>query len=76
MKSLFGRFATKLKRFIGRTPRPSAMDWRAYHRVSKWTFGEPTIRSWGEGTVLQICSFCSIAKDVTILLGGGIEAIG
>jgi len=70
MNSLLRRLATKLKRIIGRTPQPSPMDWRAHHQVGRWTYGEPTIRSWGEGTVLRIGSFCLIAKDVTILLGG------
>ncbi len=38
--------------------------------VGKWSYGTPLIKSWGEGTNLTIGKFCSIAADVTVLLGG------
>jgi len=36
------------------------------------TYGEPTVHAWDPGPVtrLRIGRYCSIAKDVTILLGG------
>lgn len=38
--------------------------------IGKWTYGEPTILSWGEGATFRIGRYCSIARDVTIVLGG------
>jgi len=35
-----------------------------------FTYGNPTILSWGENTKLKIGKFCSISINVTILLGG------
>lgn len=35
-----------------------------------FTYGNPTILSWGEKTKLKIGKFCSIAPNVTIFLGG------
>lgn len=39
-------------------------------QVGDFTYGQPKVFSWGEGTVLKIGKFCSIAKGVTIFLGG------
>ena len=39
-------------------------------RIGKWTYGDPIIFSYNDGTRLVIGSFCSIASRVTILLGG------
>lgn len=38
--------------------------------VGDFTYGQPKICSWGEGTRLKIGKFCSIAWVVTIFLGG------
>ena len=40
--------------------------------VGVGTYGEPTVHAWDRGpdTRLQIGSYCSIANDVTIVLGG------
>lgn len=38
--------------------------------VGRGTYGEPKVLSWREGTTLVIGNFCSIATDVTILIGG------
>lgn len=35
-----------------------------------FTYGTPTIRTWGENAVLRIGKFCSIAQNVTVFLGG------
>lgn len=40
------------------------------YRIGKWTYGNPKIRSWGEGATLRIGAFCSIAEGVKIFLGG------
>jgi acetyltransferase-like isoleucine patch superfamily enzyme len=40
------------------------------YEVGRGTYGEPQIRHWGEPTTLKVGSFCSIAKNVTIFLGG------
>ena len=36
----------------------------------KYTYGNPTVREWGEGAKLTIGNFCSIAENVRIYLGG------
>jgi acetyltransferase-like isoleucine patch superfamily enzyme len=38
--------------------------------IGDWTYGEPTIRDWKQGSTLSIGRFCSLASGVTILLGG------
>lgn len=38
--------------------------------IGRWTYGELKIYSYNDGTKLRIGSFCSIASNVTILLGG------
>lgn len=40
------------------------------YEVGRGTYGKPIIRHWGEPTTLKIGAFCSIAKGVTIFLGG------
>jgi virginiamycin A acetyltransferase len=42
----------------------------AQYEIGDWTYGAPEVYTWGEGTVLNIGKFCSIAQKVTILLGG------
>jgi acetyltransferase-like isoleucine patch superfamily enzyme len=42
----------------------------ANYSVGEFSYGEPTILSWGEKATLTIGNFCSIAGGVTILLGG------
>jgi virginiamycin A acetyltransferase len=39
------------------------------HTIGRWTYGKPTVL-WGDGATLTIGSFCSIARDTVILLGG------
>ncbi len=41
-----------------------------YIHVGDFTYGKPNVLSWGEGASLYIGKFCSIAENVTILLGG------
>ena len=38
--------------------------------VGRGTYGEPTVLQWGEHAALRIGSFCSIARNVTIILYG------
>lgn len=38
--------------------------------VGEYTYGVPNIRWWGEKAKLRVGKFCSIARDVTIFLGG------
>jgi acetyltransferase-like isoleucine patch superfamily enzyme len=40
------------------------------YEIGEWTYGNPRIHSWDTKTKLRIGKFCSIAEDVTILLGG------
>lgn len=39
-------------------------------QMDAFTYGYPEVRSWGEGTVLTIGKFCSIADKVAVFLGG------
>ena len=41
-----------------------------YVKIGDFTYGNPRILSWDEGSYLSIGKFCSIADDVTILMGG------
>lgn len=38
--------------------------------IGKYSYGIPTVRWWGEKSGLSVGKFCSIAKNVTIFLGG------
>lgn len=40
--------------------------------VGRFTYGTKnlTLREWGEGASLKIGSFCSLASDITVVLGG------
>lgn len=46
--------------------------------VGRFTYGfeNINIRQWNEGAALNIGSFCSLAKNITIFLGGITELIG
>jgi acetyltransferase-like isoleucine patch superfamily enzyme len=40
------------------------------YSIGDYTYGKPTVLEWGEGARLKIGKYCSIAENVTILLGG------
>jgi acetyltransferase-like isoleucine patch superfamily enzyme len=64
---MFERFSkkrTKMPPFMGENPAYAAYD------IGAWTYGVPTILSWGEDAKLQIGKYCSIAEGVKIFLGG------
>lgn len=48
------------------------MEGKSLVTVGKFTYGYEhlSILQWGEGASLQIGNFCSIARDVTVFLGG------
>jgi len=50
--------------------RPSLQARYPQYTIGKWTYGDPKIRSWGEGATLRMGAFCSIAEGVKIFLGG------
>jgi len=66
MKGIFARFR---KRSRGERDRQEKLP-PPHIEVGRGTYGNPKVRSWGEGAALKIGAFCSIAEDVTILLGG------
>lgn len=39
-------------------------------KVGRFTYGKPIVHDWKEGSNLEIGSFCSIAENVNIFLGG------
>ena len=69
-----------IHRFVRRAPLRSRergsinlmKDDRRYcnYQVGDWTYGEPEIAYWDAGATLRIGRFCSIARGVTIFLGG------
>lgn len=65
-EKLFGRIADAIMK-----PRFTA-DHRQYrrHRIGAYTYGAPKIYQWDDNTGLTIGKHCSIAKDVSIVLGG------
>jgi acetyltransferase-like isoleucine patch superfamily enzyme len=40
------------------------------YSIGDWTYGNPMVRDWNQGTALVIGKYCSIADGVKILLGG------
>lgn len=40
------------------------------HSIGTGSYGLPTVLDWHQGTTLKIGSYCSIAKNVEIFLGG------
>jgi acetyltransferase-like isoleucine patch superfamily enzyme len=40
------------------------------YSIGKYTYGAPIVKDWHQGATLKIGDFCSIAENVTILLGG------
>lgn len=53
-----------------RVPLMSTNPTYADYEIGEWSYGTPTVRSWGEGATLRVGKFCSFASGVTILLGG------
>jgi chloramphenicol O-acetyltransferase type B len=39
-------------------------------KIGRWSYGDLTVHSWGEGAKLSLGAFCSIAPGVQVLLGG------
>jgi acetyltransferase-like isoleucine patch superfamily enzyme len=39
-------------------------------KIGEFTYGDPTVYDWEDGTDLVIGKYCSIAEGVKILLGG------
>ena len=44
--------------------------WDGKVEIGDYTYGTPTVRSWGEDAKLRIGKFCSIGANVKIYLGG------
>jgi acetyltransferase-like isoleucine patch superfamily enzyme len=51
---------------------PAMCDNKKYSKYSigKYSYGEPRVLTWGEKATLKVGKYCSIAEDVTIVLGG------
>ena len=57
-----------LKRF--RFKNKKRKSWKERYEVGRGTYGEPSVRHWGEPTTLKVGCYCSIATGVRIFLGG------
>lgn len=71
----------RLSNLFSRRPKNGAngSSWtvgRSTVNIGRFTYGEQNLRikQWNEGSDLHIGSFCSIAEDITILLGGNHRA--
>jgi acetyltransferase-like isoleucine patch superfamily enzyme len=65
MRQLAHRLAQRVARLTGpRTDEVPSVP------MGRGSYGNPKVLSWGEGATLCIGSFCSIAANVTIVLGG------
>lgn len=71
----YTRAKTFLKRKLGRTDESQPQFYftnknpaYAAYEIGDWTYGYPTVRSWGHDATLKIGKFCSIAQGVTVLL--------
>jgi acetyltransferase-like isoleucine patch superfamily enzyme len=72
--ALDDQFFTALQQFAGlrnemRTQAKNRYP-DAHIEIGDFTYGDPQVLSWGEGSRLVIGKFCSIAHDVRIMLGG------
>lgn len=67
---LAGKLVARIADMVNK-PRYTA-DHRRYrgHRIGAFTYGTPKIYQWDDRTRLTIGKHCSIAKGVSILLGG------
>lgn len=78
MAKLFSRLKRRFRKLTGKRLPPESPDpleytiGRSLVRIGRFTYGKHglVVKQWGEGTSLTIGSFCSIAKNVTVILGG------
>jgi len=61
---LFKKKKRRLSFYMSLNPEYAAFD------IGEWTYGKPKILAADDGATLKIGKFCSIAGDVTIILGG------
>jgi acetyltransferase-like isoleucine patch superfamily enzyme len=62
----------KIKEWLGLSQTLLTNKQSQYSRyaIGDWTYGRPNILDWHDGTQLKIGKFCSIARDVKIVVGG------
>lgn len=65
---MFRSFFRLFRRTPARKSRRSPI--RSRFPVGRATYGEPKVLQWGDEASLRIGAFCSIAREVTILLDG------
>jgi virginiamycin A acetyltransferase len=71
MNSVFRKAYVKLlARNISKSFFMNDQERYSRHQIGDWSYGEPEVLSWNEGSNLIIGRYCSIANGVTILLGG------
>ena len=75
IKSFMKKFFSKIKKrkvvpYFNQPAFTSNIINDSNFEIGRFTYGKPNILSWNEGHKLIIGSFCSIADNVTIFLGG------
>jgi len=70
-RRLINRLAVAANKMSVSKGQPHAgLSWKSVYQVGKWTYGEPQVLSWEDGTTLTVGAYCSIAPGVQIYLGG------
>ena len=67
--TLEARVKLEIKKLLARRRKTIQEKYRQFE-IGRGTYGTPRIRSWREGPTLRIGSFCSIAANAQIFLGG------
>jgi acetyltransferase-like isoleucine patch superfamily enzyme len=62
----------KIKEWLGssQTLLTNKLPQYSKYAIGDWTYGRPNVLDWHDGTQLKIGKFCSIARDVKIVVGG------
>jgi chloramphenicol O-acetyltransferase type B len=63
-------FSKRLRRLFKKRKSPSLQERYPQYVIGRHSYGDLTVRRWGEGACLYVGAFCSFAEGVKILLGG------
>jgi chloramphenicol O-acetyltransferase type B len=60
----------RLARLFGKKRPVTLQERYPQYRIGRHSYGDLKVRSWGEGTLLEVGAFCSFASGVKVFLGG------
>jgi len=64
------RLVWKLRCFLFTAKKKSLTERYPEYQIGKGTYGDLTVKAWGEGATLVVGSYSSIAEGVKVFLGG------